>query len=166
MIYIISDTHFSHEKIIKFCGRPENHEELIQKQLEKLTSEDTLIHLGDVCMGDDINVHAKYIEPLICKKILVLGNHDHKSDTWYQNHGWDFTCRSFTTKQYGKKIIFSHKPRTWDGEWELNIHGHLHNLGHREGEHKMKNWHHLISLEDNGYRTEGIRNIIEKHNDV
>lgn len=147
-IYIISDTHFNHDKIIEYCGRPKDHEQLLRSGMYRIQSEDMLIHLGDICIGDDSRVHNEYIESLPCRKILVMGNHDTKSASWYMEHGWNFACDSFRLKYAGKIIHFSHKPEAWDGVWEINVHGHLHNLGHRENEYKeLKQWHRLYSPE-------------------
>ena len=50
--YIISDTHFNHkDNMVKWCGRPENYEELLTKSLKQLTEKDILIHLGDITIG-------------------------------------------------------------------------------------------------------------------
>ena len=44
-VYIISDTHFNHkEKMVKWCGRPENYEELLTKNLRQLTEKDIYGH--------------------------------------------------------------------------------------------------------------------------
>ncbi len=137
-IYIISDTHFNHDRIIEFCNRPANHEEILFKNMMKIKKEDCLIHLGDFCWGEDAGTHTKYLEPLECRKILVMGNHDSKTWSWYMEHGWDFVCDVFRLKHAGKHVVFSHMPQAWDGVWEVNVHGHFHNTNHRlntEGSH-------------------------------
>jgi len=76
--YIITDTHFNHKKLIEY-GRPDNFDDLLWKELGKLPSNCLLIHLGDVCIGNDLEVHERLrLLPFI--KILVKGNHDKKSD--------------------------------------------------------------------------------------
>lgn len=152
--WIISDTHFGHKEIIDYCGRPEDHEQIILHNLIVHGSpNDCLIHLGDFAFND----HAKWCAEL-CKhwagrKILVIGNHDKKSAHWYMTHGFDFACESFKMKYGGKIICFSHKPQAWDGDWQVNIHGHLHNLGHRDNEYKdLKQWHRLYSPELEDYK--------------
>lgn len=160
--YIISDTHFNHEKIKTYCNRPDNHEELLWKSLLNIKEEDCLIHLGDVCIGDDQMVHVSF-KDLKCRKILIMGNHDTKSWSWYMEHGWDFVCESFRLTYAGKIIHFSHKPEAWDGVWEINVHGHLHNLGHRENEYKdLKQWHRLYSPELMNYMPIELSTFIQK----
>ncbi len=159
--YIISDTHFNHEAIIKYCKRPDNHEAMMSTGMAQIQASDLLIHLGDVCIGNDAVVHSN-IGTLECRKVLVMGNHDSKSWSWYMEHGWDFVCDSFKLKYCGKNICFSHKPQPWDGDWEINVHGHLHNLGHRDKEFKeLKKWHRLYAPELMGYRPIELSKFIQ-----
>lgn len=161
-IYIISDTHFNHTEIIKYCERPDDHENRMWKALEQIQTQDCLVHLGDVNMGADEEVHDTYIKPLKCRKVLIMGNHDSKSWSWYMEHGWDFVCDNFQLKYGGKIIHFSHKPAPWDGTWEVNVHGHLHNLGHRKNEyHELKQWHRLYAPELMGYRPIELAKFIQ-----
>ena len=126
---IISDTHFSHQYLIDIGDRKKWFEFNIYKNLLKIPKDDVLIHLGDICIGNDIENHELYIKPLECKKILVRGNHDKKSIARYRKHWRDFVCDGFTLKQFGKNILFTHIPRPQD--WYVNIHGHLHkNIHH------------------------------------
>lgn len=161
-IYVVSDTHFSHTKIIEYCNRPENYEELLWDSLSRISAEDCLIHLGDVCIGEDEKNNLGICGIRARKKILVLGNHDTKSWSWYMDHGWDFVCESFKLEYCGKKICFSHKPQPWDGDWEINVHGHLHNLGHRDHEFKeLKQWHRLYAPELMNYRPIELSEFIQ-----
>lgn len=160
-VYVISDTHFGHDKIIEYCNRPKNHEDLLYDSMDRIKSEDCLVHLGDVCIGDDAIEHEK-ISVISCHKVLVLGNHDTKSWSWYMEHGWDFVCESFKMEYCGKKICFSHKPQPWDGDWEINVHGHLHNLGHRDNEYKeLKQWHRLYAPELMNYQPIELSKFIQ-----
>lgn len=146
--WIISDTHFSHEKIKEFCNRPEDHELRIISGLSSISKNDCLIHLGDICMGNDGIVHTLLSDNCKCKRILVRGNHDSKSSSWYMDHGWDFVCDAFRLEYCGYIVMFSHKPQPWDGVWDINIHGHLHNLGRvKEIKHEMRKWHRLYAPE-------------------
>ena len=163
MEYLISDTHFNHKKIIEYCNRPLDYEERIAKSLSLVHKEDILIHLGDICCGKDVGVHKKYIQPIKGRKILVRGNHDSKSDFWYMDHGWDFVCDSFTLEKYGATMCFSHIPRPWDGIWTVNIHGHLHTFGRIHAcKDYLRQWHQLISCEENNYQLYSLRVIAEK----
>ncbi len=162
-IVVTSDTHCFHEKIIKSCKRPQNHDDLMKKGLLSLPETKTLVHLGDVALNERIKAHEEIIQKMVCKKILVRGNHDEKSYSWYLSHGWDFVCEQFSLEMFGKKITFSHKPLPWDGFFDLNIHGHLHNLGHREKERALtRHWHILVNVEDYEYRPVSLRKLVER----
>lgn len=161
-IYITTDTHFGHDAIIEYCSRPKNHEELIENGYKLLTNKHVLVHCGDVCWGNDTYVHERYFKYLPCKKILVKGNHDSKSDNWYLSHGWDFVCDSFSIIRHKKTILFTHKPRTWDGIFDINIHGHLHNSQHRTDELKtiQKHGQYLVCIEDLKYQLKPLDEIL------
>jgi calcineurin-like phosphoesterase family protein len=129
-IYLISDTHFNHDRMVDMCDRPENFNELLWRGFDSLPDDCMLIHLGDICIGGDADVH-KRLKEYKFKKVLVRGNHDSKSDNWYLNNGWDFVCREFSTKIFGKHIIFSHVPFKYNKErYSINVHGHMHNTSH------------------------------------
>lgn len=134
-INIISDTHFGHEKIIEYCKRPHNCDEIMLENLRLLPKDSLLIHLGDICIGNDAKWHEAMDEAIpkeVCR-ILVRGNHDSKSDYWYMNNGWHFVCKEFKNKYFGKNIVFTHIPIP-NLHGYLNVHGHLHNIGHRDEE--------------------------------
>ena len=162
-IWLISDTHFNHERVKEYESRPDNFDELIWKGLEIIPDNATLIHLGDICIGGDKRVHDKLSEYKF-KKILVRGNHDSKSNSWYLNHGWDFVCRELGDKLYGKHILFTHIPFMYDKEhYDVNIHGHLHRNRHR-GSSDDFNFNDrvfkLISVEFNNYKPIRLNSII------
>lgn len=77
-IWFISDTHFGHSNIIKYCNRPFNTIEdmnncLIDNINKTVKKEDVLYHLGDFCFGDA----EQYRTRLKCDNIhIILGNHD------------------------------------------------------------------------------------------
>jgi len=158
-IYIVSDTHFEHKKIKDYENRPDNFNELIVKNWNDIVKdEDIVIHLGDVSFGDE-EVWNKYIPNLKGKKILVRGNHDTKSDTWYIKHGIMFMCEELIMKKYGKTILFSHRPKlNLSEEYDVNIHGHCHGSGHRDT--TLTNRHILIALELNGYKPQHLRKLL------
>ncbi len=159
-IYLTTDTHFNHKKILDYCSRPADYEQKLKREFCGLNQNDTLIHLGDICIGNDEEVHETIIIPMASKKILVRGNHDKKSNSWYLRNGWDFVCETFYNKYFGVNVLFSHRPRTWDGYFDVNIHGHLHDLSHRLDE-KGGKLNHLISLEFYGYVPLSLRSILE-----
>ena len=123
--YLITDSHYGHTKIVQWDGRKEDWEDVLWCRLSQvLREEDVFIHLGDVAFEDEEDWH-RYLRCLPGKHILVLGNHDKKSLTFYNKY-WDIVVNEFMLYIYGVKIIFSHKPVPISNA-DINIHGHFHN---------------------------------------
>ena len=139
-IWIIADTHFNHGKLVEYCNRPVNFEELIINNIiDNITYKDILIHLGDISVGDDKEWNDKFInlkEHIGFRLWLCKGNHEEKTDEWYLKNGWDFICRDFTMKYKQKLIAFSHKPIK-DNGYDYNIHGHFHNASKKYHEPEL-----------------------------
>ncbi len=152
--HLISDTHFNHTKLEEWGGRSGKWQEELWKGLEAIPAEDTLIHLGDICIGNDEEIHKRMAD-LKCRKILVRGNHDKKSIAWYEEHGWDFVCDGFTMIFHGYYIYFSHRPTPIMYNFTDNIHGHTHGNLHKSEEYIAyyeKSYHKDISPELVGYK--------------
>lgn len=171
-IILISDTHFHHKKIIQY-GRPENFEELLMSGLEEIQQDDLMIHLGDVCIGGDEEWNKFLYNDVYGKHILVRGNHDHKSLTFYAKY-WDFTCDEFILRWHGFNLLFSHEPRPKRDGIDFNIHGHLHskerfNRRFEDGvviENEFSfdydsQYHKLVSMEKSNYRPVLLRELIK-----
>ncbi len=131
-IFVISDTHFGHDKLVELSGRPVDFTGKIFNNLSKQAG-DLLIHCGDFCIGNDDMWHDRFSNYTkdFKKKILIRGNHDNKSDSWYYDHGWDFVCTEFSNEYFGKRLLFTHKPVPLYEYIDFNIHGHMHGNKHR-----------------------------------
>jgi calcineurin-like phosphoesterase family protein len=131
-IFIISDTHFSHENILRFKkkdGTPmrpflsveEMDEYMIAKWNEVVRPKDKVYHLGDVAMHRD---KIKVIARCNGHKRLVRGNHD--------DHPLKFYTEWFD-EVYGSRVLdnmlFTHIPVHPEsmGRFLANVHGHVHN---------------------------------------
>ncbi|MBI5402500.1 MAG: metallophosphoesterase [Ignavibacteriae bacterium] len=151
-----TDTHFNHKQLIQY-GRPQNFEEKIKKGLISIVKEDDLlIHLGDVCIGNDIESNNWFKENLKCKTYLIRGNHDKKSTKFYLENGWDVVADRIDINMFGKKMCFTHFPIAWDGYFDINYHGHFHDTDHRRNEPGfnkiLSGYNKLISLEYTNYQ--------------
>ena len=138
--WVISDTHFGHDKLKKEGNRPDGYDQLLLRNIDVIGENDVLYHLGDVAFYDV----AYWNEIMLTRcrarsKILVLGNHDRRTKTWYYERGWDFVCESLTLSMFGKQIVMTHQPlpvlceldRAWhSGKSDVNVHGHVHNTNH------------------------------------
>lgn len=165
-IWVITDTHFNHtQRMMDLCGRPADYEQRLFDAMMAIPAEDVLIHLGDVALGNEKEMHEKYIKPLQCKKWLARGNHDSKSNKWYLENGWDFVAYEIRDKYFGKKVVFTHIPIAADGVWEKNIHGHFHNTTHRSQEPAMvalyTENHIKVAVEETDYKPVLLENLLK-----
>ena len=127
-IWITTDWHLNHDGIIEYENRPTNYKEIILREYEKVVKdEDLVINLGDLIFKRPSEI-GDIISKLKGKRVLVRGNHDHNTNEWYMNKGFDLSCDKFEFEYQGTQIVFSHKPIETDG---INIHGHFHTHGHR-----------------------------------
>ena len=132
MIYFISDTHFHHSNIIRYCNRPfkdvnEMNETIINNWNTIVTNDDTIYHLGDFCLSGDDEI-KNIFNRLNGSKILIRGNHDRKSVKFYEKIGFKvLTNPPIILDEY--KLVLSHVPLP-DAkikEGYINLHGHIHN---------------------------------------
>lgn len=119
--YVISDTHFLHNNIIKYCNRPEDYNERIIENWRKVVSdEDIVIHLGDVACGfTGREAELKQIfELLPGKKQLIKGNHDTRVDMFYFDLGFETVKDYAIIENEGYKTLLCHYPL------EISLHDH------------------------------------------
>ena len=151
-IYVISDPHFGHENIIKYCNRPVVNVEamnnaLIENWNAVVTPDDTIFCLGDFMLGTKEEI-IELGQKLNGHKILILGNHDRATKTTYREAGFE--------QIYGEKVImnfekygtiqFSHH-RVIDAETHyVNLYGHQHDKP-TDDEH-----HRCVSVEMTDYK--------------
>lgn len=182
--WLISDTHFNHSKLEEWGGRSGDWQNRILDGIKAIPHGDTLIHLGDVCIGDDADVHERLLgAPTVIAEgigmlkngaagnltnVLIRGNHDKKGLNWYNEHGWNFVCDQIGLEFRGVDILLSHRPMppdTW--RWRYNIHGHTHGNMHRAEEYigwyDAKNFHIDISPEVVGYAPQRLDTLMKKY---
>lgn len=143
-VWFISDNHFSHKNIIKYCNRPWNHgkdengelivtdedvqemdNEMIRRWNSVVGKNDIVWNLGDFCFGGKEN--AERIFPQLNGKInLVMGNHDHYKISWYYDLGFHRVYdRHIIIHDF---VILSHAPLMFlnNNCPFFNIAGHIH----------------------------------------
>ena len=163
--WLISDTHFNHEKLTEWGGRSGDWQKKIWEGISKIPVGDTLIHLGDICIGDDEKIHEQLTQNSHCINILIRGNHDKKSAQWYSEHGWDFVCDGLEFVFHGHFLHLTHRPARPQGNNTWNIHGHTHGNLHRSEEYTdfySKEYHIDISPEIVGYAPITLESIVKK----
>ena len=138
-IWVVSDTHFGHTNIIKYCDRPfENSDQMDEMMIDQWNSvvkdHDIVYHLGDVYMG--VN-GRKALPKLKGRKRLILGNHDIGKDKYLQSNFQKIAIwRMFP--EFG--LLLTHVPvhestlrENPERDLMMNVHGHTHTNGEPDG---------------------------------
>lgn len=152
--WLISDTHFFHRNIGRYCGRPPGWQELLLKNWNKYVQpEDQVLHLGDFALGRKADIR-ELAGALNGEIYLMLGNHDRHSKSFYEGLGFILVPDPY----YVDGLMFSHRPVIPLTDGLYNLHGHTHNqlnffLGAR---------HINLSVEMRDYRPWQLREILEK----
>lgn len=131
MIYFISDTHFNHGNIIKYCKRPFNNVNemnniIILNWNNIVKNDDIIYHLGDFSLGrkeDTIGIAQK----LNGIKYIIRGNHDNWSVNTYEEMGF-IVLKNAPIKLDKYRLLLSHVPvpdKQIPKDY-INIHGHIH----------------------------------------
>lgn len=163
--YIISDTHWGHKNIVKYCHRPKYHEELlIANWRKKVGKRDRILHLGDLMMGgrEYYEFFKENIAPkLTGKKYLILGNHDRRQYD-YEAIGFQ-VIKPFSIQYRGYEVSFDHYPKPFDTDLdrELHVHGHIHNHTYSRGE-EYRRGNINVSVEVMNYEPRNIKRILNK----
>lgn len=145
-LFIISDEHYYHSRIIEYEDRPftgiylykymfynpviEMNETIINNYNTLVSNSDIVIHLGDFCFGG-VDLVQPIANRLNGQKILIMGNHDRKrTPTWFHRMGF---IKVFKKPIHLDNIILSHKPivpEILKQTNKINFHGHIHNNIH------------------------------------
>lgn len=143
-VWFTSDTHFGHENIIRFCGRPfhnaaEMNAELIRRWRETVPDDGIVFHLGDFAHGG-----SRLWNDIICaltgRIYLVLGNHDIKNlRQGFMNH-FELVTQQITIRVNGQHIILNHNPflcygGSYRDVWQLFGHVHSGPMSHTGLDH-------------------------------
>lgn len=134
--WFISDTHFFHDNIIAYCGRPFANAEVMNECLVEnwnkvVKPNDKVYHLGDVSCGKATGGYtdkdeSRLLHSLNGHKRLIVGNHDplksdvlhrafEKIDLWKGFKGDNFTC------------VHIPLPLKALRDGNFCVHGHIHN---------------------------------------
>jgi calcineurin-like phosphoesterase family protein len=145
-LWLITDTHFHHKAMVEYCGRPDDHTDVICANWRKLVApHDTVIHLGDVIFNQAGSV-GEILSSLPGTKILILGNHDyHHKEGWWMEKGFALICRSLVVRN----ALLTHLPAAeLPANATINIHGHFHNSDHHRWDCPTYPHNKLLHIED------------------
>jgi len=167
--YIISDSHFGHDNIIKYCDRPEDHDFLMELYWTSIVApEDNILHLGDVMWYKndtpykDGKTLGEMVRSLPGNKFLIKGNHDKKNNDWWEEIGFTVVPQRIFFDYGGKVILFTHYPEDrLDIIWDINIHGHIHNNGYKIREENGRKWIN-VSVEMMDYTPVKLGDILKE----
>ncbi len=128
-IFFVSDMHFGHLNILKYCTRPwptipEMNEGLVENWNATVGLHDTVYHLGDWAFHD-----YECIGRLNGNLISIPGNHDREREKKLR----PFLPNGFTEEVHYLKIdsvyrfVLCHYPfESWWREYRFHLHGHAH----------------------------------------
>ena len=167
--YIISDTHFNHENIIKYCKRPfksaeEMNNTLIDNWNKTVKKEDQVYHLGDLYLGPKQGLR-NIISNLNGKIYLIKGNHDRLTNKSYEDLGITLLKNApIYLDKY--KVGLTHKPipDSMLKKGYINIHGHIHEkkLEDIYDNNFTKNKHINVSADVLKFKPILLKKLIEK----
>ena len=153
-IWVISDTHFSHANIIKYCNRPfvnsfQMNSVMRMNWNSAIGEDDTVIHLGDLALvpNSKFDEMKQFINTLNGKLIVLLGNHDKK-------HFLEHCGIVYTKRLVCGNLLLRHYPQRMGEKMANNVHivhGHIHNNGYDQGV-KLTCAHTCVSVEMTEYK--------------
>ena len=125
-IFFISDTHFDHTNIIKYCRRPfsstfEMNQTMLENWNKTVKPGDVVFFLGDLVFGRRSRHPDHWLKQLNGKIYFVQGNHEIKSRIIQYYH-------ILIIKYNDEKILLVHDPQDIPKKWTgWAICGHHHN---------------------------------------
>lgn len=149
-VFFTSDTHFSHENIIKYCNRPFNNatemnEKIIKNWNSVVSKNDVVYHLGDVHLGNPRLVGEILNRLNFSFMHVIKGNHEKSFCEWYRKNKprniylhdsyleTKINDKRFTLCHYALKV------------WNKSHFGAYHLYGHSHG--TLSNDKHSLSFD-------------------
>lgn len=164
MIWFTADTHFNHSNIIRYCNRPyqninDMNRDIMEKWIKVVKPNDTIYHLGDFGFGNLSGI----LDRLPGKIRLIKGSHD-KSALRFKGK-FEYISPLVEVGIEGITVVMCHYAmRTWHkshfNSWHLygHSHGTLPPIG--------KSWD--VGVDNNGFiplSWEQIKEIMAKRPD-
>ena len=170
-IWLVSDTHFCHENLIKyvptrqhFVSVEEMNETIISEWNQSVSPTDEVIHLGDFILGSDLEKASEIINRLNFKRLtLIVGNHDtnNKIENVYAKNEKIFVVPMIQDEEFilthypvHPNLLEEHSLRSNGINERFNIHGHIHNGKINDKRYLNLNWDaleqgkHFVRLND------------------
>lgn len=173
MIYFTADLHLFHRNIRRWYPDREDENTIIQIWNSQVRSDDIVYVLGDLTFGSHEQTH-RTTSSLNGRIILVRGNHDRRSPTWYRRLGIEVVRGPIVIEP---RLVLSHYPRypfairqlyyrLFDSSMlrylnrhvigynnHLVVHGHVHHRWRYDPIQHQLNvgwdaWHRLVSIDE------------------
>lgn len=171
MIWFTSDTHFGHANVLRFCDRPWESIEQMNKALvdninARVAPSDTLYHLGDFSFKMPVEAARELRGKIRCRDIhWVPGNHD---KDWSQPAvaGTFVVEPPITTLKLenGRKVVMCHYPiMDWPGlgHGSIHLHGHIHaTKAYNEWNRSLRLLRYDVGVDANDYAPVSIDEIL------
>ena len=155
--WLVSDTHFGHEKTCTtfkrddgtplrlFKSVEEMDEEMVKRWNERVRPKDKTYHLGDVVINRKF---LTILSRLNGDKVLIRGNHD-----IFKLEDYTKYFRDVRGYHVMNGMIFSHVPVHPDslGRFGVNIHGHLHYQRVKNHNGDIDTRYHCVCVEHTDY---------------
>ena len=163
--FIIADTHFGHENIIKYESRPFNNSIEMDKRLIELwnsvVGKDDLVYvLGDFTLSRRKEIISNLVGLLNGRKILVMGNHDTRKPKDYVGCGFEVAIRKPIIVEPG--VVLMHEPYE---EKSLVAPNYIYFFGHVHNNHSLMDEYPncmCVSVERIGYKPINLDECIRK----
>ncbi len=156
--WFLSDTHFSHNNIIRYTGRPfqsvlEMDQKLIENWNAHISPQDTVFFLGDFGMGTS-EFLTNLCSQLHGTKICIRGNHD-GTPTKMHKMGFSLVLESAFIKLGRHTVELVHIPSD-TAPLHFQLHGHV----HEKRPNKLVNRQLNLSVEVWNYKPVSEKKII------
>jgi len=167
-VFLVSDTHFGHEKtctvfkredgspLRPFASAEEMDEVMVQRWNERVRPKDKVYHIGDVVIG---RKHLKTLGRLNGDKVLIRGNHD-----IFHLHDYTEYFRDVRGYHVMNGMILSHIPVHADSlaRFGTNIHGHLHANRVRLADGSIDVRYHCVCVEQTDFAPILFEDVIKR----
>ena len=176
-VFFTSDTHFYHDNIINFCGRPFKNVEVMNETLianwnSVVGPDDIVFHLGDFCLGGSAE-WTNILNRLNGKIYLIVGNHDIKNLRQGYYSRFEHIAMQMHIEVGKQKIYLNHCPFLCYGgayrdTWQLF--GHVHTSKQNTGIdaprlHMLFPTQYDVGVDNNNFTPvsfEQVKRIIER----
>lgn len=159
-VWIWSDHHFYHEKVIQYSNRPSIDADsmnalMIKNYIETVKEGDVCIWAGDIFFKSP-ELFKNEILPLLNKtyNILVVGNHDFNGKK-VKDMGFDEVHLLLEFDYKDKHCVVSHYPFHLTDLDFVNVHGHIHQ-NKSEFPHQIN-----VSVEAINYKPVSLKELLD-----